>query len=360
MLVNAHFYWPVHIDVGRALHVIVDLCPSNQPRCHQTHLAHVQPTSLSLNPLCWCPTHLAGVQPACLVSLASCWIQFVIVESSSSLWNLVCCGIWFVVTKSSSSWWNPFQPRIHVLWLWWSSLQSRQIRFVVVESASLLWNLHRRGETCSESLNPLGRGGIRYGVIESSCSSSKLLHHGGIRFVIVESAYLLWNPLRRLGIRLAVIEPILPSSNTPCCCQTWGGGWKLWHCGNFVTLAWRSVHKRSVGWMRGRIKRTATFLAVRIRDVPSISPSSWVPLPFLLPNFLRWACINRPHPSGKGRGGVVGFACRARWSVSDLLREGRGSWVSGRAKFWWWRRGRWWGWDEGEGQNQPWCGWCLI
>ena len=62
----------------------------------------------------------------------------------------------------------------------------------------------------------------------------------------------------------------------------WGG--ELWHfffC--YTGLAFE--HKRSVRWMTEWMKRTVTFLAVCIHDILSISPSSWVPLTFLLPQF---------------------------------------------------------------------------
>jgi hypothetical protein len=65
----------------------------NPPRWCPTHLAVIEPTSLSLNPPHWCPTHLTSVEPGWCPSqvpnASRCrGIRFVVVESSSSLWNL--------------------------------------------------------------------------------------------------------------------------------------------------------------------------------------------------------------------------------------------------------------------------------
>jgi len=86
-----------------AIRIIVDLRPSNRPRCRQTHLAVVEPTSLVSNPSRQCRTRLAGVLRRCRTYLA-------VIESGSSLWNpLRRCGIQFVVVESALLSSNPLR-----------------------------------------------------------------------------------------------------------------------------------------------------------------------------------------------------------------------------------------------------------
>ena len=119
-LADVHCHWTVHVNVRQyALPYAPSLTSAHQIGLgviKPTSTPHVQPTSLSLNPLHWCPTHLTSVELTWLVSLAGvdpvhhCGVRFAVVKSTLSCWNLLCHGRGgdcFGVTKSASSGWNP-------------------------------------------------------------------------------------------------------------------------------------------------------------------------------------------------------------------------------------------------------------
>jgi hypothetical protein len=192
-----------------AMRTIVDLHPLNRPRCHQTHLAVFEPTSLVANPYPRYPTHLAGVQPPWLVSFVGakpispssnpvcrCGIRFIVVESSLLYRNMLCrCRIHFAVVEFPSSCWNPLRrPQIRFVvlksaLLWRSLLWSHQIHFVVTKR---IWNSHRPGGT------PV--------IVESASQSWNPLAPRQILLLLVESSSPWWNPLRRCLVCLVVVE----------------------------------------------------------------------------------------------------------------------------------------------------------
>jgi hypothetical protein len=115
----------------------------------------------------------------------------------------------------------------------------------------------------------------------------------------------------------------------------------------------------SVGWdaIRDWRKRTMTSVVVRFPDAPHGPSTSWVP-PGVSPspnspsNLCR-TTINRPHPSGEGRGGCGWDPYCGCWGAGALvvkptsLRRGQelmagllcvvGRKWSYRGRWWWWR-----------------------
>ena len=97
----------------------------------------------------------------------------------------------------------------------------------------------------------------RLTVVESASSSWNLVCGHGIRFVIMESGSLLSNLLCRRWIYLANVKPALLSLNPPCWCRTWVG---VGSC-DIVELfrwllRWPGIRYRTGQW-DGRNKRIA-------------------------------------------------------------------------------------------------------